>query len=394
MNNGRTSSFSSSPASSSRNSAQNRGASRSSPSAQTYGGYSNDFYGYGTPNYYNYKYYDDWWDSFDDSGVGTRDCRTQSPENCHGQTSEGYCLFDSYGSEFNGISKPSCVECKSSDAKCLCTRYDREHGKQFCIRDKMCDWSMKHDQCMADYQVNEGDKAQSDGRRGSFVHNCPSILEKEKCFGMTEGMKRCVWKSKSGLGFCNTISIEQWADGLCGIHATQKRCSQETRHNVKCRWSGEECLKDSAPQLPMTVPGMMKRATQFVVDAIPTPQPYVKTLPSFIPQLFNPTQTPFQNQIKFSYRIPERQEPTLRRIQKHQDSKGHIYWTQAFALPQLVESLGEAQYSALYSILIAIFLFSLTGGIYLVYNRNAKLETNKENIVNLLEEEEKAVMME
>lgn len=108
----------------------------------------------------------------------------------------------------------------------------------------------------------------------------------------------------------------------------------------------------------MTVPGMMKRATQFVVDAIPTPQPYVKTLPSFIPQLFNPTQTPFQNQIKFSYRIPERQEPTLRRIQKHQDSKGHIYWTQAFALPQLVESLGEAQYSALYSnVFFFCFLF-------------------------------------
>jgi hypothetical protein len=106
----------------------------------------------------------------------------------------------------------------------------------------------------------------------------------------------------------------------------------------------------------MTVPGVMKRATQFVVDAIPTPQPYMKTLPSFIPQLFNPTLSPFKNEIKFTYTIPNHQEPTLRRIKKTQDSNGHVYWTEAFALPQLVKSLGEAQYSALNSNLLFLFL--------------------------------------
>ena len=79
-----------------------------------------------------------------------------------------------------------------------------------------------------------------------------------------------------------------------------------------------------------------------MVDAIPTPQPYMKTLPSFIPQLFNPTLSPFKNEIKFTYTIPNHQEPTLRRIKKTQDSNGHVYWTEAFALPQLVKSLGEA----------------------------------------------------
>lgn len=215
-------------------------------SSNPYSSYST--YGYGSPYFYDYDMFDnDWWDIWDDGGTGgARDCSSYGTKNkCHGKTqgvngkANGHCIWN--------VNTIECTECANGDQACLCQRYDEFHGKEFCIRNNNCAWSISNNKCMRDDQVASADKQSPKGSKPQFVDNCHNFFEPEQCFGLTQDGFHCMWNGYDGE--CNSVEKKDFAKGLCGIHASQERCAAEKRQGVSCTFTDEgRCLPEKGSQ--------------------------------------------------------------------------------------------------------------------------------------------------
>lgn len=228
------------------------GQGSSTGGSNPYSSYSS--YGYGSPYFYDYDMFDnDWWDIWDDGAAnGPRDCTKYGTKNkCHGKTTgtngkaSGHCVWN--------VNNIECVECANGDQACLCQRYDEYHGKEFCIRNNNCAWSISNHRCMRSVEVAVADQQKPKSSKPQYVDNCHNFFEPEQCFGLTQDGYHCMWNGFDGE--CNSVEKKDFAQGLCGIHASQTRCESETRQGVACTFTDEgRCLPQagSKPTQPTT----------------------------------------------------------------------------------------------------------------------------------------------
>jgi len=200
-------------------------------------------YGYGSPYFYDTDFFNnDWWDVWDDAGNSPRVCNERTKMNdCHGQTQKGHCVWN--------MQRDSCVDCASNDFNCLCTRFDKAHGKEYCIQSPVCAWSNSQDLCLAKPKVQKSDRAKPSGQDPMMVDQCTNFFDHEQCFGLQANGKRCFWNAFDGE--CIAYGKRNFDKGMCGIHADPERCANEWRGGIhfSCVFQNDQCLPKEKNQV-------------------------------------------------------------------------------------------------------------------------------------------------